>query len=97
MPIVVCFVPALILWNRKCFVEFQRVPVSTRQTAPLMMRQIVLCCGSESWIEEHVLALHGFKALATGRSVRRLPMRLRSSADAVRELQITSWDTRTSI
>ena len=47
--------------------------------------------------DEHLLALHGFKAPATGRSVRRLPMRLRSSADAVRELHITSWDTGTSI
>ena len=53
----------------------------------------VLWLGKSDQGDELWGALHGGKALATGRSIRRLQMRSRWSVDAVGELQITPWET----
>ena len=55
-----------------------------------------LCCGVASRIEETSMTcwLHGGEAQATGRSIRRMLTRTRWSADAAREVQITSWETK---
>ena len=49
----------------------------------------VLWLGRSDRGDEDLVAPHGGKALGTGRLIRRLQMRSRWSADAVRELQIT--------
>ena len=52
------------------------------------------CSASRILCDEHLVALHGGKALATGRTIHELPLKSRWRADAVRELQITLWKTK---
>ena len=54
----------------------------------------VLWLGKSDQGDEHLVALQGGKVLATGRSIRRLPMASQWSAEAVRELGDEDQDVK---